>query len=181
MNIPPRLEFKRNNGSSYLVSKIRDGRKDWSYSFDLCGSLYRLSDVKSIIDTAVSNPDKYGNIRNPNLLEVIGNKLFTQITSFRMYESIISSTRYVLSVTAVNRVQSVFEVPIFHCHGGDIASLNAFISNGDGKSTQRLDFDRYRNTISLSVHVGQLFMEHEDEVETSRIFKDISTRKVNFV
>ena len=120
---PPRLQYHagaEGRPTSFLSSLIQSGRKDWGYAFDLCGSLYRLKDVEMILDQAKSDSD----FANPNILEVFGNLVFREFPYFRKYDRLLSCSRHVLSVLTVNRVQTVFDVPVYHCDSGTLVNLN---------------------------------------------------------
>ena len=73
-----------------------------------------------ILNQAKSDSD----FANPNILEVFGNLVFREFPYFRKYHRLLSCSRYVLSVLTVNRVQTVFDVPVYHCDSGTLVNLN---------------------------------------------------------
>jgi hypothetical protein len=149
---------------------------DWRYPFDLCGSIYRLSDVITMLVTSntKSTTPKDEDVRllfsNPNNLEVFGNELFWRNDSFSSkYRYCLTSAHHLLSVVTVNRVQSTYQVPIFVHQSGEVDFLNKhllkFLPSGEMISDQCLNYDlkKYRTSLFLSVHVGEIFLKSEEK------------------
>jgi hypothetical protein len=147
---------------------------DWRYPFDLCGSVYRMEDLHSIL--VLTNSDKSESLpfTNPNNLEVYGNKQFWE-SSLKLstrYKQILCSSHPVLSVVTINQVQSTYDVPIYQNEKGELDYLNKvllqFIEDENGSlldKSSNYDLPRYRNQSYQSVHVGDLFLLKNLEVE----------------
>lgn len=79
----------------------------------------------------------------------------------RKFRSCLCASRRHLSVLTVNKVQTVFDVPIYNTEGGDLSSLNNYFvdvpGNGSAICVQEVDTSYYGNDPrSMSVHVGGL-------------------------
>jgi hypothetical protein len=161
----------------YAGSKV-----EWRYPFDLCGSLYRLSDMHTLLalfeEFSMTNTNS-----NPNRFESLGNSVFwkERARSWSHFSRGICLTRSILSVVTVNQVQTTFKVPIYRAvvdrhalrpmdmitQESDLHFLNKSMLKLCMRESQQdqsinLDLDRYRNNISVTVHIGDLCFLDKD-------------------
>lgn len=117
---------------------------------------YHILDARAMILELIekSGPDS---ISNPNRLEFSGDRLLKQYR--RQKKSLASfgckascSSRPVMSVLTINRVQNTYDTPFYEMEGGDTRSLDRFL--GDGR---HLDTAAYRSSAFDSVHIGSMF------------------------
>ena len=163
MSVVPTLTQSSGTNVPLVFSyELADTNGEWHYPFDLCGSLYRRLDVLTILETACGRADLgKDSFRNPNLLEKTGNQIFWESDMCRKFKCCLCASRRHLSVLTVNKVQTVFDVPIYATEGGDLSSLNNYFldeSDNDSKlCAQEVDTMYYGNDPrSMSVHVGGL-------------------------
>jgi hypothetical protein len=178
---PSYVESVTGSDNSYSINLIRYeltlASSDWRYPFDLCGSIYRLSDVRSLFTTSETNATRKvedGHLvlpfSNPNDLEVFGNELFWNDANFSSkYRYCLTSARHVLSVVTINRVQSTYDVPVFVHQFGELDYLNKhhlkFLLN-DGRLVDRClnyNLQKYRTALFLSVHVGDCLLQNQEK------------------
>jgi glycosyltransferase involved in cell wall biosynthesis len=148
-----------------LRYRLEEAHIEWRYPFDLCGSLYRTTDVLALLST--KEPSL---LASPNLLELNGNAAFWKEEMNKKYYYCLCVSSPVLSVVTVNRVQTDFHsVPIYSTAGGDIDCLNS-------SNVRPLDRRAYRtDSTTMSVHVGSLHFQ-DSVTYTSAI--DVSAIKV---
>lgn len=134
---PPSLFSKKHDMHlKGLCFKYDSGSLDWNYPVDLCGGLYRISDIKSIVGVALETFGE-GGLASPNLVELNMNKAFRTSPLAIQYKLGFSMPSPLLNVVTVNRVQSTFKVPFHKTAEGDVETLNKmfmlpFDSNGNG-------------------------------------------------
>jgi glycosyltransferase involved in cell wall biosynthesis len=166
----------------FLQFELSQGRLDWSYPIDFCGGTYRLKDIRIILqqliepiavychddqvidvkDLLVYGDDINIHIRdkkivNPNFLEFEMNKIFWQTEYFLSYKTSICPSYYCCCVVTINRVQSLYDVPIFHCNY-DINDLNTLLITNELQNDEKcFDFQVYLNhSYCLSAHLGMV-------------------------
>lgn len=139
---------------------------DWKYPFDLCGGLYRVSDVLEILNES-SSP-----ITNPNMFELIGNQYYWSKLS-KTRSCAFCPSNPMLSVVTVNRVQDTFDVPIFDSVFNNVDEMNSLIIERGGSQwycSKNYDLVSYSMCLAgqSSVHTGEVLFEgrasddHED-------------------
>eukprot|EP00981_Chlorochromonas_danica_P001714 scaffold369_cov177-Ochromonas_danica.AAC.47 len=158
-------EDRRLTNTTTLRFSLQGGNLDWHYPFDLCGGIYRLEDVLTLLlpssSCCCSNQEDdlshRQSIANPNLLETTGNRLFWQSSSLlsNRYKECLCLTSPAIVVVTVNRVQDTFDVPVYSS-SHSLEDLNNLLDIPD---ILMLDLDRYFNHIFLSVHVGNLWFQ----------------------
>lgn len=157
---PPSLELFRNDLDDeskdvVLVWNRREGCFDWDYGWDLCCSLYRGRDFNFVLEQL--SRDAKG---HPNRLEAQG-----ALAVRDMPPASACFARPVLAVLAVNRVQDVYQAPIYECRF-DLDALN--------KLDDRLDPRYYRDRRFDSVHVGDLVFQGVQPPLAAKISPELS-------
>jgi hypothetical protein len=148
-----------NNKALYLKYAINSGSVDWRYLFDLCGAIYRLSDIQELLTACAP-------YSNPNTLEIHGNSAFWKHALSFKYSSCACVSRPTVVVITVNRVQDVHEVPVYtHAAGYSLDELNKLLDHKE--MIPKLDIHRYRNTTFPCVHIGELWFQHESSSRSS--------------
>lgn len=86
---------------------------DWNYPFDFCGSIYRLLSVEEVL----SKIEPQSQILKPNTFEYAGNKAikFNMLAKNMPYSICLNWP--VLTVITVNKVQDVYNTPIYNLKG----------------------------------------------------------------
>ena len=134
-----------------LAFSVGDGDGDWSYPWDLCGSMYRLSDAKTVV--AELHAASALNVSHPNRLECSGH---AHVMATRPGVRVCCPVQPVLYVITINRVQDVFENSVFSPGSSDSSSsleeLNALVAD----PTAQLDDAWYRSHDFPCVHIGAL-------------------------
>lgn len=125
---------------------------------DLCGSIYRTSQMHSLVSAAMraASPP----VTNPNTLEVaLNNTLHSSVMCCLDVAFAVSSP--CVSVITVNRVQSTYDVPVYE---SDIPleSINDMIyeNNANCIDLQRClpDYTAYKSCIYTSVHIPDFYV-----------------------
>ncbi len=139
---------------------------DWNCPFDLSGGVYRKKDVEMISSLCK------GRIKNPNVLECIGNQVVLEKGIFPNASCfyIACSNNRILSLITVNRVQNEFSNPVYQNLNSDqydFGSANLSLeSNFDPIILNRLldtdeefDLARYQTLSSVnSVHIPNFYL-----------------------
>lgn len=105
-----------------LVYKRSQGEYDWNYPWELSASIYRLADVREMLDRIREHFGESG-VNHPNRLEGYGVRLFKQ-------EKVKASTNTshcaclaypAVCVVTINRVQELFDNPVYsiRCTGSE--------------------------------------------------------------
>ena len=111
--LPPTLfayeSIIKNKIVKYLSYNLSFSNADWDYPFDLCASIYRLSDIESIISIIIDKSvedNKTWSLSSPNKFEVLGNLVMKSIfNSFtgKGYEKCLLPVNQVAVVVTINR------------------------------------------------------------------------------
>lgn len=107
MRLPP----FRKAGKELLVFERSKGEYDWNYPWELSGSLYRLESVLEVLE-AVRKHFGAGAVDHPNHLEGYGVRLAKQ-ERLMCPKFCACMDRPVMAVVTVNRVQPLFENPVY--------------------------------------------------------------------
>ena len=177
---PPTLLFSHSSGV---------GSHDFRYPFSLVASIYRLSDVRSIMRDLSRGTLPF---HHPNVLESSVNSLITShsaipaavraflpppslsdpsaLSTLRPLSALPS--RPLCVVVTVNRVQEVFSNAVFESADGGVgAMLQRFEAGG-----WQLDEDRYAVMAEQghfnSVHVGELLWKQREEAAADRTSRE---------
>ncbi|EGC29105.1 hypothetical protein DICPUDRAFT_159362 [Dictyostelium purpureum] len=150
------LSYEETGGEKYLKwnRSESDCKRDWNYPFDLCSTIYKTSDVDSILNGIV----KYYGIRNginhPNRLEFNGNRAIIQKQCYQNKPYCLCPTTPIMSVVTINRVQDVYDNPIYD-QTLSLEDLDILLQQND----QLDDLEYYNNSKSYkSVHIGNLYV-----------------------
>jgi hypothetical protein len=128
-----------------LSFPITHGNVDWSYPFDLCGGIYRISDIEELVKSATqggpmgimtsdiqreqASTHAERRIRNPNVFEQLINKAFWDTKRYQTRARALCLSRPIACVVTVNCVQETYKVPIYSEANdtGKIENLNNLI------------------------------------------------------
>lgn len=170
--------------------ELRKGSHDWNYPWDVTGTMYRAADALSVVRT-VADSAGIEAIGHPNKLEFSGDKLLSAPSTSEREEvaalrrravRCACPARAVVAVLTVNRVQDVYDNPVFSVRreglvsdhpgspgaGGagavpastivatDVEALDALLWRGS-----RLDLQHYSVTTFSSVHIGDFVLESD--------------------
>ena len=170
-------------GLGAFVFDRKIGVFDWSYPFDLSGGIYRLGDVRAILEWI----QKEGNgqrispldYSHPNRLELGGNVALaeaemaeapnSELTSIaKKYTANAAPTRPFLLILAINRVQDVCTAPIAKAISGDEGP--SYSNDNDEREVEpvallmylnegkKLDIGAYRRMHFNSSHIGDVLL-----------------------
>jgi hypothetical protein len=144
-----------NSTNILLTFCYAEGSKDWSYPFDLCGSMYRLKDIIKLIESIILydsmklQPDSHPECKtetnlpkDPNCLELLGNKLFLSDSYFSKYKFGACCARPSAVIITVNKVQTSFDVPVYNT------------SSSPKITTEETDASNNEMLISSSIEYG---------------------------
>lgn len=120
MRVPPfslHQSTSKEEGSSspdLLIFEREKGEYDWNYPWELSASLYRLESVEEVIQ-AIRSEFGSGAVDHPNHLEGYGVRLLKQqkLPSAKSSKYCACVTDPVVKVVTVNRVQSLFDNPVY--------------------------------------------------------------------
>lgn len=87
---------------------------DWNYPFDFCGSIYLLDRVVTVMEAIA----ELGKIKRPNVFEYLGNKAIKDKSIASAYKLCLCLNIPVLTVITVNKVQDVYETPVYDFETG---------------------------------------------------------------
>jgi hypothetical protein len=157
---PPQLSVVQSDELEYphlQFQMSRTNTQDWGYPVDFCGGMYRKSDILELL---LISENEFGvcSLENPNKLETTLNKALYSSSFSKRYKYSLCPASGICSVVTVNRVQTTYKVPIYNScdSGGDVTTLNRCMVEGKG-----YDMPRYSSILSISVHVGSLFVVKE--------------------
>ena len=122
------------------------GMVDWDYPWELCSSIYRIGTVREVVHRIIREFGEAG-ISHPNLLEARGNDVVKKIQPTGIRCAIPGI--HVSTVLTINRVQSVFENPVYDHPNGDLVKLNRHMAKDF-----YLDTELYQTLRTSSVHSG---------------------------
>jgi hypothetical protein len=142
-------------GASSVMFELLGSSGDWCYPWDLCGSIYLLSTVLSMVQQLrVTDPEALG---HPNKLEQRGHKLWHGTRSWPGATPDVTLLAAcplapTLVVVTVNRVQDVFSNAVYASgEHHSLSALNELVLS----STHFLD-DLYAQSTFPCVHIGIL-------------------------
>ncbi|CAK0859181.1 unnamed protein product, partial [Prorocentrum cordatum] len=116
--------------SGLLIYERDQGEYDWNYPWELSASIYRVADVREML-AAVREHFGEAGVGHPNRLEGYGVRLFKQqkVSGATRGSRCACAGRPVVAVVTVNRVQSLFDNPVYRrsegASGGPEASPEA--------------------------------------------------------
>lgn len=85
---------------------------DWNYPFDFCGSIYLLDRVVEVLEAIYASELKE-KVKKPNSFEYVGNKVIKERGIADGVTRCICLNRPVMTVITVNKVQDVYETPVY--------------------------------------------------------------------
>lgn len=144
-------------GDSLVLFERQRGQVDWNYPFDLSGGLYRLDDLRVVLD-------QIGTDWTPNVLECELNRHGALMFGFhRPLSACVNVKHPLFSLVTINRVQTDFpNTPIY---------TTKYLDHPHQQLTQDLftkpiDYTKYQEarTEFNSVHIESLFL-----LERSRV------------
>lgn len=102
---------------NFLLYDLSQGEYDWNYPWELSASIYRIEDVREMLMSIKEHFGQAG-IDHPNTLEGYGVRLFKQqrVKAAAQSAKCACSSYPVVAVVTINRVQTLFENPVY-CHG----------------------------------------------------------------
>lgn len=128
------------------------GELDWDYGWDLCCSLYRGVDVERILSQIPTTATWH-----PNSIEALGSAELKRNGSLGALRPHCACFAYpVLSVLAINRVQDIYQAPIYD-DAPSLEQLNELVNNADAA----LDDEYYARRRFNSVHIGTVVLSGE--------------------
>jgi hypothetical protein len=95
--------------TNYLIYDRTESELDWNYPFDFCGSIYLLDRVTKVVES-IEEREK---IRKPNMFEFIGNKAIKTKNLANQNKFCLCLNIPVMTVITVNKVQDVYDTPIY--------------------------------------------------------------------
>lgn len=153
--LPPSLSVVRGGLHQYFVSFPMHtlGKGDWNYPIDFCGGIYRVSDLVALSTESVNRLNGR-EIRGPNELEVVLNEEYRLSPIARGHSHSVCPSHPVCCVITVNRVQSTYDVPVYHSDDDtSVETMNRYLEEG-----MEFDILKYTARISVNVHVGEMFI-----------------------
>jgi len=120
---------------------------DWNYPFDFCGTIYRKPDVVKMLSCIENLVGKDG-YSHPNKFEASGNRA-SVLNCFANSTFGICPSKPTLSVITINRVQDVYENPVYAETSKNVADLDELLW-----SSRELDEEYYQKRQYKSVHIG---------------------------
>ena len=101
---------------------------DWNYPFDFCGSFYRHSHVLQIYNLVVANyPAK---VLRPNHFEFYGNVVIKSTGLLEKFPECVCLSRPVMTVVTVNKVQEIYDTPVFDSEDNILILMNQYMKDG---------------------------------------------------
>lgn len=168
MKPPPDETFHTMECGSVWSFPLGLGTYDWSYPWDLCGSLYRVDDAKRMLYELT--PAERG---HPNLLEMNGAKRVSTFFGFSRRAACYQGPQ-VMAVVTVNRVQDHYENAVYHnaetCNssssGSEKESRNENIDLNPFYGTHQFDLTAFQSEVFDRVHIGKykLLQRHDVSV-----------------
>ena len=132
----------------WLIFEREKGEYDWNYPWELSASFYRLESVEEVLKTIRS---EFGDLAvdHPNHLEGYGVRLLKQqklpSANFSKFCACCISPK--VHVVTINRVQSLFENPVYSQDGSDITVSEldqvlryALLQSGSGHDMSEAEF-----------------------------------------
>eukprot|EP00931_Biecheleriopsis_adriatica_P047570 TRINITY_DN27429_c0_g1_i1.p1 TRINITY_DN27429_c0_g1~~TRINITY_DN27429_c0_g1_i1.p1 ORF type:complete len:775 (-),score=157.19 TRINITY_DN27429_c0_g1_i1:56-2380(-) len=100
--------------SELLIYERSRGEYDWNYPWELSASVYRLADVQEALDAVRCHFGREA-ADHPNRLEGYGVRLLKQekLSSAKRAKSCACSARPVVAIVTINRVQALFDNPVY--------------------------------------------------------------------
>lgn len=152
------IQTTASSNISHMKFRIYEGTGDWRYPFDLCGGIYRIIDVQELIKAAIA---EHGDrlTYHPNYFEFYMNESFWKHSVSKTRAFAACMTRPHCCVITVNRVQDVYNVPIYsNADTQNLCTLNSYIVSGGGEDPVGLDLNAYLHDSTVAVHVGALHL-----------------------
>ena len=114
--------------SQLLLFERSNGEYDWNYPWELSASLYRLEAVKETLQAIRTEFGKDA-VHHPNHIEGYGVRLLKQqkLASASLAPLCACLCSPVVVVVTINRVQSLFENPVYEAPGQDAAEVHPLI------------------------------------------------------
>ena len=139
---------------------------EFAYMFDLSGGVYRLDDVIEIVSRLDNQATSH-----PNSLELKGNQILKSDSSLKHLTDQLSAipSRPSLVILTVNRVQSMFQVPIASDESVSPEALLQYLERGE-----ELDVERYISSLYDASHIGDLHLKQRGEAGAQDSMSDLS-------
>jgi len=129
------------------------GSLEWNYPWELSSSLYRIGDVRAMLESIVEHHGAEG-ISHPNKLEECGEL----VTHSNQCEAFIKpmcacSKGPVASAVVINRVQELFQNPVYQETQMDVEELDQMFWEG-----RRYKVEHYTGSKFNAMHIGDFVL-----------------------
>merc|ERR1712166_34704 len=133
------------------------GQLEWNYPWDLSSTVYRKQDVTQMLDTIVAAVGAKG-IGHPNHLEAAGVGVVLSPDAPAGFQGALAAcpVRASASAVALNRVQQVFDDPIYEEAGMTVDALEVLFWEG-----RQYDIDFYGGKQHSAMHIGDFVLRPE--------------------
>ena len=160
--LAPELNDRNGAAVEALRFQWKKGRLDWSYPWDLCGTMYTLETVQWVL-TAIEGEFGEIGISHPNHLEEKGNGVLAGAQE-KTRDLFCACPAYpIMAVLTINRVQSVYENAFYEHPEGSVSHLNSLLET----KGMILDTDEYQKSRYSSVHIGDFKKSIDTENKVS--------------
>eukprot|EP00438_Fugacium_kawagutii_P023032 Skav229909 [mRNA] locus=scaffold2151:514090:515223:- [translate_table: standard] len=127
MRVPPfqsPCHTNEDSATEFLIFERERGEYDWNYPWELSASLYRLESVEEVLK-GIRSEFGFDAADHPNHLEGYGVRLLKQqkLTTANASPYCACPSDPVVAVVTINRVQSLFENPIYAQSDGSEISV----------------------------------------------------------
>eukprot|EP00656_Telonema_subtile_P056899 TRINITY_DN9230_c0_g1_i1.p1 TRINITY_DN9230_c0_g1~~TRINITY_DN9230_c0_g1_i1.p1 ORF type:complete len:291 (+),score=59.95 TRINITY_DN9230_c0_g1_i1:200-1072(+) len=131
------------------------GSLEWNYPWDLSSTVYRREDVVSMLECIVAQSGVQG-ISHPNRLELSGMKAVLSGSAPEGFTGALAACPVAPTAAAVvlNRVQEIFENPIYEETNQSVEDLEALFWEG-----RRFDTAFYGAKEHNAMHIGDFVLE----------------------
>ena len=132
MRVPPlshgSTSSNSNTSSDLLLFERSSGEYDWNYPWELSASMYRLDAVKETLE-AIRTEFGRDAVHHPNHIEGYGVRLLRQekLASANCAPLCACPCNPVVMVVTINRVQSLFDNPVYQTPGHDLAEVHPLV------------------------------------------------------